>query len=668
MTNNHKLACVMVGLPARGKTYISQKICRYLEWMGTSCKVFNVGQYRRKTAGANCRSEFFDPSNKEAALLRNEAASMALADMLKWFEEEDGCVAIYDATNTTKERRERIVKTCREHHVDVMFVESICQDPDVISHNIAEVKVSGPDYAGMDPETAMEDFKLRMRHYEKAYETVTEHDLSFVKLINVGSLVIINLIKGWLQSRIVYFLMNLHTQPRRILFSRHGESMYNVQGLLGGDADISSRGQLYAQSLPSVIAQALANNPSSPGLHETMDLAAHPQLTVWTSTLKRTQQTAAYLPYTKLAWKALDELDAGVCDGLTYEEIEQKFPEDYAERDADKYTYRYRGGESYHDVVIRLEPIIMELERQRNILIIGHQAILRCLYAYFMKIPPADLPYIKIPLHTVISITPRAYGCDEERYAVDIPAVDTHRDPRKRAANSSQGSKRGSGEGLAEGATVAAAAVTMTGTVTDALVSPPSTTLTKPTSTVAASPTGPPIELQTTTISAPPSETFPHSPATTRTHTPRMSATASEIASSIDHLSLTQPVAAQLAAAAASVAGRTAVASNSSAAASIRSASGSSVSLRAMHVQHLHLSGSAGSSRVASGATSPVRVNAPHLVDVTIADASEAAAEAGVKLTVVEPGSSALVSPPLVPSSLQDVDGQSGVIGGDLVE
>lgn len=31
------------------------------------------------------------------------------------------------------------------------------------------------------------------------------------------------------------------------------------------------------------------------------------------------------------------------------------------------------GGESYRDVVIRLEPVIMELERQENILIIGHQ-------------------------------------------------------------------------------------------------------------------------------------------------------------------------------------------------------------------------------------------------------------------------------------------------------
>lgn len=42
---------------------------------------------------------------------------------------------------------------------------------------------------------------------------------------------------------------------------------------------------------------------------------------VWTSTLQRTIETAGSLNYPKLAWKSLDELDAGVCDGMTYEEI-----------------------------------------------------------------------------------------------------------------------------------------------------------------------------------------------------------------------------------------------------------------------------------------------------------------------------------------------------------
>jgi hypothetical protein len=33
-------------------------------------------------------------------------------------------------------------------------------------------------------------------------------------------------------------------------------------------------------------------------------------------------QTGSYLNFQKKTWKSLDELDAGVCDGMTYEEIE----------------------------------------------------------------------------------------------------------------------------------------------------------------------------------------------------------------------------------------------------------------------------------------------------------------------------------------------------------
>jgi 6-phosphofructo-2-kinase/fructose-2,6-biphosphatase 2 len=38
--------------------------------------------------------------------------------------------------------------------------------------------------------------------------------------------------------------------------------------------------------------------------------------------MKRTIATARNLKYPKKTWKALDELDAGVCDGMTYEEIQ----------------------------------------------------------------------------------------------------------------------------------------------------------------------------------------------------------------------------------------------------------------------------------------------------------------------------------------------------------
>ena len=203
----------------------------------------------------------------------------------------------------------------------------------------------------------------------------------------------------------------------QLSFSQHGESEFNLSGKIGGDANISARGELYAQALPDLVAKSVGDDR---------------KLTIWTSTLKRTQQTARFLAassksYNKLEWKALDELDSGVCDGLTYQEIETLYPEDFRARDDDKYNYRYRGGESYRDVVIRLEPIIMELERSENILIVTHQAVLRCIYAYYMNVPQEQSPWMEVPLHTLIKLTPRAYSTQEERYKANIPAVSTFR-------------------------------------------------------------------------------------------------------------------------------------------------------------------------------------------------------------------------------------------------
>jgi broad specificity phosphatase PhoE len=96
-------------------------------------------------------------------------------------------------------------------------------------------------------------------------------------------------------------------------------------------------------------------------------------LKIWTSHMKRTQQTASYLPGTSTPWRALNELDVGDCEALTYEQIQEKFPKEFALRDQDKYHYRYPRGESYEDLVNRLEPVIMELERQDNVLVICHQ-------------------------------------------------------------------------------------------------------------------------------------------------------------------------------------------------------------------------------------------------------------------------------------------------------
>ncbi|KAL8964481.1 MAG: hypothetical protein Q9183_004420, partial [Haloplaca sp. 2 TL-2023] len=408
-----RICVVMVGLPARGKSLIAQKVVRYLAWLSIPAGVFNVGSYRRNDT-PNPSAEFFNTGNKEGERLRHAAAQAAVADMIKWFDSGKGVIAVLDATNSTKARRQWVNEQCQANNIHVMFVESKCDDEEIIMGNILEVKTTSPDYKDQDPELAAKDFRDRIRNYEKVYETIDEDekDLTYVKLINVGKKVVINQIQDYLQSRVVYYLMNLHIKPRSIWLSRHGESEFNLDGRIGGDANLSARGLMYARKLPEVVAESVGDDR---------------KLIVWTSTLRRTIQTAEHLVnsprcHGNLPWKALDELDSGVCDGLTYAEIEERYPEDFKARDDDKYNYRYRGGESYRDVVIRLEPIIMELERSENIMIVTHQAVLRCIYAYYMNVHQEESPWMKVPLHTVIKLTPRAYGTEEERFSGNIPA------------------------------------------------------------------------------------------------------------------------------------------------------------------------------------------------------------------------------------------------------
>ncbi|BFZ08088.1 hypothetical protein BsWGS_11127 [Bradybaena similaris] len=406
---------VMVGLPARGKTYISKKLTRYLNWIGVATKVFNVGEYRRAKTNKYRSHEFFKADNKEAQELRHNVAMLAMEDAAKYLEDGGGEVAVVDATNTTRRRREILVDMFTvKRNFKLFFVESVCEEPRIIEANILEVKVCSPDYEGMDKNTALEDFLKRIEHYKKEYQALDytyDKDISFIQIFNQGERFIVNKLAGHLQSRVVYYLMNIHVLPRTIYLTRHGESEMNIEGRIGGDSDLSEQGEQYAIELGKFV-----KNENIPNLK------------VWTSELKRTIQTSRFIDSPKEHWKALNEIDAGICEGMTYEEIQEQYPQDFADRDQDKYHYRYPSGESYQDLVARLEPVILELERQENVMVICHQAVLRCLLAYFQDKSADSLPYLKVPLHTVIKLTPVAYGCRVEFVALDIPAVNTHRD------------------------------------------------------------------------------------------------------------------------------------------------------------------------------------------------------------------------------------------------
>ena len=376
-------------------------------------------------------------------LLIAEFARAALKDMIDFLFQSDvascleqrgfdsGRVAIFDATNTTRARREWIRKELHGLPLKLLFIESVCTDEQVIDRNIWHVKVQNEDYSDdADKRRAFDDFKLRIAHYEKVYEPMDEEHLSYIKLINQGRRVEINNIHGFLLGRIVQFLSNLHATHQTIYLCRHGQSEYNFLGKIGGDSGLSPMGEAFATKLGEYCEREIATDP------ETREPRP---CRLWTSSLRRTILTGRHIPHPKIRTKDgenwiqmaprvlrnLDEIYAGVCDGMTYEEIEVNYPEEFALRRENKLSYRYPRGESYLDVISRLDPLVQELESyQEPVLIIGHQGVLRLIYAYFTGMDSADACTASIPLNAVITLTPKTHTCEELRTVLHTPTAE----------------------------------------------------------------------------------------------------------------------------------------------------------------------------------------------------------------------------------------------------
>ncbi len=403
------LVVAMVGLPARGKTYVARKLERYLTWAGHPARVFNVGDYRREKVGAKQDAAFFAPDNPETRALRRALAMDVLDSALAWLDgglDGGSRVAIYDATNTTRSRRTLLLERCAKRRVPVLFIEVIRDDDAVVDANIRETKLSLPDYEGMAPEAALKDFHARIAHYQSAYEPIVESELRFIQWIDGGRRMLLNRVDDALGARIAHLLMHFGAGHQPVWLTRHGASQHNEQGLIGGDPALSPAGRAYAERLTRHVREREKEKQRGP-------------FSVWTSSLRRTLETATAFPEAR-AWRELDEIHAGVCEELTYAQIRERHPAIAEERARDKFRYRYPRGESYQDLIRRLDPIVHELERLvAPTLVVGHQAVVRALYAYLMGVAPERCTRIDIPLHTVIELTPQAQGFTERRVALD---------------------------------------------------------------------------------------------------------------------------------------------------------------------------------------------------------------------------------------------------------
>ncbi|KAK2003560.1 6-phosphofructo-2-kinase [Colletotrichum falcatum] len=490
-----KLVIIMVGLPARGKSYITKKVQRYLSWQQYNSRIFNVGNRRRVAAGLTSpiksthssamirldpptraasillnghtsqtsqepaelnlndstdamdqSARFFEPTNESAAKLREQVALDTLDELLDYLLHQGGSVGILDATNSTIERRQLLVDRIKEREpkLGILFIESICHDQNLLEANM-RLKLSGPDYKDKDPHQSLADFRKRVAAYESAYVPIGAYeeanDMQYIQMIDVGRKLIQHRLRGFLSGGISSYLTTFNLAPRQIWLTRHGQSVDNRLGKLGGDSDLTPDGERYGTALHTFVTQkrkewlieqkdkiAQSSFPPKAGDHT----PPYPELNreleeknfcVWTSMLKRSVQTAAEFEndedYDVKNWAMLNELNAGLFEGLTYEEIARRFPGEYKKRAEDKlhYTYPGVGGEGYLQVIARLRDMVREIERiEDHVLIIAHRSVCRVLMAYFMDLTRNEIADLDVPLGMLYSIEPKPYGYDFHAY------------------------------------------------------------------------------------------------------------------------------------------------------------------------------------------------------------------------------------------------------------
>lgn len=403
------ICIVLVGLPGRGKTNLSISLCRYLRWLGVRTQLFHLSDYRRKRSHHFIE---FQSHNQDAVNRMKEITDEAIADIVSYFKKDDGQIAIYDAINGSTKERESLAEYMKEKNIKCLFIESLVDDDDLLSDNIKDA-INSPDYSDWGRAEALIDFRKKITHSERKYETFGESQLSYIKSFNFGQRIIINELKhDFLMTKIIFYILNTKIKSHSIYFARCSLNTINFKE----DPPITEAAQTFIKK----IYNTLCSDYESGNLPK--------DLIVWTSTRLRTQQSAQIFKDTGLIVRhrpELTQLNPGSAEGLEDSELQSKFPEDYERHHLDPYHHRYPRAESYHDLALKIEPLILEMEKLNNdVLIIADETITRIFYGYLMASNAQDIPFMRFPKNEIVKISYHAYGNTAKRLLVEGVELD----------------------------------------------------------------------------------------------------------------------------------------------------------------------------------------------------------------------------------------------------
>jgi len=378
-----KLYIALVGLPARGKSTIANRLRDNLRKDNIRVRIFNNGDLRRRlTDRSSSDPEFYAPSNTEGSTLREHIAMINIGRARDYLARK-GQVAVLDATHVSKKRRNKLSRLLDDH--PVLFIECINEDKAILEASVLR-KIMLPEFSHLCREAAIESFNKRINYYQTIYSPLDD-ERNFVILDSLHNKIIREEISGTIPfyDRIRDFLVT--DTVKNLFLVRHGETYFNLENRIGGDSELTENGRGQAHAIADYFSQVKIPF-------------------IFTSTKERTRQTAVPIHAAQKACetielKEFDEIDSGICECMSYEEIRKKFPAIYGDRKKDKYNYTYPGGEGYVTMKGRIYTGIKKAlylsGTSDRIMIIGHRAVNRMILAHFLYRRQEDVPYIYVP-------------------------------------------------------------------------------------------------------------------------------------------------------------------------------------------------------------------------------------------------------------------------------
>jgi broad specificity phosphatase PhoE len=111
---------------------------------------------------------------------------------------------------------------------------------------------------------------------------------------------------------------------------------------------------------------------------------------IYASPMKRAAETASIINKSGLTIKFVDDIVEaclGTWEGLTFPQIQQKYPVDYQWFIGDTGNRCYLGGESYAKVLDRITPFFKSLNLEENIVVVSHGIVNKAFLANKLGIP-----------------------------------------------------------------------------------------------------------------------------------------------------------------------------------------------------------------------------------------------------------------------------------------